>query len=115
MQPASIVLLIASSVLWVWADDRPSAENRIVATVNGENITALELEAVVRTPMDDMEQRLRQLRQASLNKLIDNRLLEQAARAAGTDTGDYLRRNVESAGVSATEVDEACTNPVESP
>jgi hypothetical protein len=45
--------------------------------------------------VEDLEQRARQLRQTALNKLIDNLLLEQAARAAGTDTDDYLRRNVE--------------------
>ena len=57
--------------------------------------------------LEDMEKRARQLRQTALNKLIDNLLLEQAARKAGTDTDGYLRRNVESVEVSPAEVDQA--------
>lgn len=81
--------------------------SRVVATVNGESITSAQLDAVIRTQLDELEQRARQLRQAALNKLIDNLLLEQAARKAGTDPTEYLRRNVESAGVTDPEVDQA--------
>ena len=98
---------IACSLLLSWADDRPSGANRVVATVNGDEISSAQLDAAVRTQLEDLEQRARQLRQTALNKLIDNLLLEQAARAAGTDTDDYLRRNVESVGVSPADVDQA--------
>jgi len=99
--------VVVCSLLLSWADDRPGDANRVVATVNGEDITSGQLDAAVRTQLDDLEQRARQLRQTALNKLIDNLLLEQAARAAGTDTGDYLHRNVESVEVSPAEVDQA--------
>lgn len=98
---------IACSVLLSWADDRPPGADRVIATVNGEDITSAQLDAVVRTQLEDMEKRARQLRQTALNKLIDNLLLEQAARKAGTDTDGYLRRNVESVEVSSAEVDQA--------
>lgn len=99
--------VIAWSVFLSSAGDGPPEANRVVATVNGESITSAQLDAVVRTQLEDLERRARQLRQAALNKLIDNLLLEQAARKAGTDTADYLRRNVESVGVSSAEVDQA--------
>ena len=99
---------IALGVLLSWAgEDQSSEGNRVIATVNGENITAAQLDAVVRTQLDDLEQRARQLRQTALNKLIDNLLLEQAARKTGMDAAEYLRRNVESVEVSSTEVDQA--------
>jgi len=109
MTPAVLryLSLIALGTLLSSADDRRSEANRVVATVNGESITSAQLDAAVRTQLEDLEQRARQLRQAALNKLIDNMLLEQAARKAGTDTADYLRRNVELVGVSSAEVDQA--------
>jgi protein-disulfide isomerase len=89
------------------ADDRQSQEARVLATVNGESITSAQLEAAVRKQMEALEERAQQLRQAALNKLIDNLLLEQAARAERVSVGDYLSRHVESVGVSAAEVDQA--------
>lgn len=92
--------VIGCSLLFSWSDE-------IVATVNGEDITSAQLDGAVRAQLNDLEQRARQLRQTALNKLIDNLLLEQAARASGTDTEGYLRRYVESVGVSSAEVDQA--------
>lgn len=98
---------IALTVVLSSADDQPPQTGRVIATVNGEGITSAQLDDVVRTQLEDLEQRARQLRQAALNKLIDNLLLEQAARNAGMDTVDYLRRKVESVEVSSVEVDQA--------
>jgi predicted DsbA family dithiol-disulfide isomerase len=86
------------------ADER---QKGVAASVNGDVITTAQLDAVVREQLEALETRARQIRQSALNKLIDNLLLEQAARADSVSTADYLRRHVESAGVSAEEVDEA--------
>jgi protein-disulfide isomerase len=102
----SLIVLTFGLLLLSRADERPAQPNRVVATVNGEDITSPQLDAAVRVQLEDLDQRARQLRQAALKKLIDNLLLEQAARAEGTTTDDYLRRNVESVGVSASEVDQ---------
>ena len=101
--PVSIVLACG---LFLWADDRRPEPDRAVATVNGEAITSAQVDAAVQTQLEELEQRARQLRQTALNKLIDNLLIEQAARAAGTDTAEFLRRHVESVGVSPSEVDD---------
>jgi protein-disulfide isomerase len=88
----------------MFADDRGKG---VAATVNGDAITAAQLDAVVREQLEAMEARARQIRQSALNKLIDNLLLEQAARAEGIGVADYLQRHVEAVGVSTAEVDEA--------
>ena len=78
-----------------------------VATVNGEAITAQQLENVVRPQLAALEERVRQMRQAALSKLIDNLLLEQDARKHFVSVDEYLRKHVESVTVAATEVDRA--------
>ncbi len=98
--------LSACTLILAGADDSRS-RNGIVATVNGAGITSAQLEAAVRKQVEALEERGRQLRQAALNKLIDNLLLEQAAQAEGCSVGDLLSRHVESVGVSTAEVDQA--------
>jgi protein-disulfide isomerase len=100
------LIFLASSFMLSAADDRAPAR-RVVATVNGEEITSAELEGAAKAQLEELEQRARQLRQAVLNKLIDNRLVEQAARAEGAAADEYLRRHVESVGASPEEVDQA--------
>jgi hypothetical protein len=78
-----------------------------VATVNGETITAQQLENVVRPQLAALEERVRQMRQAALAKLIDNLLLEQDARKHFVSVDEYLRKHVESVSVPDTEVDRA--------
>lgn len=99
-------ILIACSLLPLRAEDRPPDLKRIAAVVNGEEITFDQLEAAVRGQIEELESRARQVRQAALNKLIDNLLLEQAARAAGLDISGYLAGTVESVEVSPEEVDQ---------
>jgi predicted DsbA family dithiol-disulfide isomerase len=85
----------------------PGANPQAAATVNGETITSAQLDAVVRKQIEAIEERARQVRQAALEKLIDNLLLEQAARAEGRAVDEYLKRHVESVAVPDAEVDEA--------
>ncbi len=83
------------------------AESAVVATVNGEQITGAQLDSAVRKQIEAIEERARQIRQAALNKLIDNLLLEQAARAENRSVSEYLFQHVESVAVSPAEVDQA--------
>ena len=78
-----------------------------VATVNGEAITAQQLENAVRPQLAAVEERVRQMRQAALSKLIDNLLLEQDARKHFMSVDDYLRTRIESVTVSAADVNRA--------
>ena len=78
-----------------------------VAVVNGEAITAQQLENVVRPQLAAVEERVRQMRQAALAKLIDNLLLEQDARKHFVSVDEYLRKHVESVSVPDAEVDRA--------
>jgi protein-disulfide isomerase len=61
----------------------------------------------MRPQVQAIEDRLRQLRQETLNKLIENVLLEQAARAEGLSVDEYLARRIESIQVPASDVDQA--------
>jgi protein-disulfide isomerase len=73
--------------------------------VNGQTITAAQLEQALRPQLQAMEERVRQMRQAALSKLIDNLLLEQAARSEGTSVDQYLHARVESVSVASADVD----------
>jgi protein-disulfide isomerase len=78
-----------------------------IATVNGHTITAAQLEQALRPQLQAMEERVRQMRQAALNKLIDNILLEQAARSEAMSVDRYLETRVESVTVASADVDRA--------
>jgi protein-disulfide isomerase len=91
----------------LWAHDESGGSTGAVATVNGETITAAQLEKILRPQLQAMEERVRQMRQAALDKLIDNLLLEQAARSQGISVDQYLQTRVESITVPSTDVDRA--------
>jgi protein-disulfide isomerase len=78
-----------------------------VATVNGETITAAQLDRALRPQLQAMEERVRQMRQAALDKLIDNVLLEQAASSQGITVDQYLQTHVESITVPSADIDRA--------
>jgi protein-disulfide isomerase len=89
------------------AQDGPPLPSDTAATVNGEAITAAQLDKTLRPQIQAMEDRLRQLRQGTLNKMIDNLLLEQAARKEGISVDQLLSSRVESVTVPSQEVDRA--------
>lgn len=80
---------------------------QVVALVNGEAITAEQLEAEIRPQLDQLEQQSRRLRETMLLKLIDNLLLEQAARKENLTLEEFLARRLEAATVSEDEVEAA--------
>jgi parvulin-like peptidyl-prolyl isomerase len=78
----------------IWLQAQPVAGTEIVAMVNGEPITAAEVEESIKPQLEAIEQQLERLRRTVLPKLIDNRLLEQAARGDGVSADAYLRARV---------------------
>jgi protein-disulfide isomerase len=89
------------------AHDESHGPRSAVATVNGQAITAAQLEQALQPQMQAIEERVRQMRQAALSKLIDNTLLEQAARSEGISVDQYLQTRVESVSVAPAHVDHA--------
>lgn len=102
-----LFILIACAVFLVAAVAQRPPGAEVVASINGEAITAAELDAVTSKQIQELQQQVERLKQSALNRLIDNLLLAQAARAEGFTVEEYLRRNVESAVVSTAEVEEA--------
>ncbi len=94
-------------VTLTWLQARPATGAEIVAVVNGEPITAVELEESIKPQLEQISEQLERLRRTMLLKLIDNRLLEQASHAEGVSVEAYLRRHVERVTVSDQEVEEA--------
>lgn len=108
--------ILRLSLLWLplfcvplslMANEGLNSPEKVLATVNGQPITTAQLEAAARPQLVQLEERARQIRDATLNKLIDNVLIEQAARAQGMSTDEYINRQVESVSVSSGEVDQA--------
>ncbi len=79
----------------------------IAASVDGEAIPTAQLEKAIQNQVEQMNNRIEQFKRSMLDKLINNLLLQQAARAEGLDANGYLKVKVESITVSEDEVDEA--------
>ena len=99
-----LVLLPCALVLVHPQDNRAG---QVVAVVNGETITAAQLDAVTKKQIEAIEEQARKLKQTALNKLIDNLLLEQAAASEGVSLEEYLHKNVERVAVSQEDVEDA--------
>ncbi|HXG33912.1 MAG TPA: thioredoxin domain-containing protein [Bryobacteraceae bacterium] len=81
--------------------------NEVLALVNGEAITADRLDAELRPQLTQLEQQARRLRETMLVKLIENLLLEQAARKENLTIEEFLNRRLEQSAVSDQEVEAA--------
>jgi predicted DsbA family dithiol-disulfide isomerase len=82
------------------------SSQQVVAEVNGEKITLRQLEAELGPLMRPLEEQIRRLREAVLNRLIDNALIRQAAAREGVSLQEFVSRYVEHASVSQQEVDD---------
>lgn len=100
-----LIVLLCSAVVFPAADERQAA-GQVVAAVNGQNITAAQLEAMTRAQVEPLNRQMQQIRESALQKLIDNLLLEQAAKADGTTIDEYLRKHIKSVLVPDAEVEE---------
>jgi protein-disulfide isomerase len=84
-----------------------TSPNEVLALVNGEAITADRLDTELRPQLTELEQQARRLRETMLVKLIDNLLLEQAARKQNLTIEEFLKRRLEQISVSDQEVEAA--------
>ena len=82
----------------------PPPQESPVEIVNGETISAAELDVEIASARLQLEEQLKKLRQTALSKLIDNRLLQQEAKRRSQSVEDVLRTAVESVEVSSEEV-----------
>jgi protein-disulfide isomerase len=68
-----------------------TGKNAPVARIAGVVVTAEELDKSIRNELNEMEQKTYDLRKGALDQLINQRLVEQKAKAAGKDVNDFLR------------------------
>ena len=68
-----------------------SGKSAPVARIGATVITAEELDKSIRTELSDVEQKTYDLRKQGLDQLINTRLVEQKAKAAGKEAGEFLR------------------------
>ena len=101
-----VLYMLSLAVLAAEVCDAKRTEG-IAADVNGDPITMEQLEEAVQSQIEQMNQQLRQIKRSMLDRLINNMLLQQAARAEGLHLNEYLKIEVESVTVSDDEVDAA--------
>ncbi len=77
------------------------------ANVNGEVITVQDLDGAVDLEVAPLRERIATIRRMALNRLIDNRLIEQAARLQGVSEAEYLKEQVERVTVTDQDVEDA--------
>jgi protein-disulfide isomerase len=71
--------------------DASAGKNAPVARIGATVITAEELDKSIRGELNEIEQRTSDLRKQALDQLINQRLVEQKAKAAGKETQEFLR------------------------
>lgn len=79
----------------------------MLASVNGQSIRAGQLDDAVRPQVEPLTRQIEKTREAALNGMIDNLVLQQAADSAGLTVEDYLKANLKPAAVTDEEVTEA--------
>lgn len=90
----------------VVAAAQQNSSTRIVAEINGRTIILADLDGEIRPQLSQLEEQIRKLRQSMLGKLMDNLLLEQAAKVAGVSLDEYMRLHVEQISVTDKEVED---------
>ena len=98
-----LVVLVAFPL---WSQVSP-VDSVAAAKVNGEVIALQDLNSVVELEVAALRNRISAIRRAAINRLIDNKLIEQAARRLGLREAEYLEQEVEQVTVTDLEVDEA--------
>ena len=98
MRISPIVLGVLASAAFACQSTRPSpandpaaAGNAPVARIGTEVITASDLDKSIRGELADLEQRTYDLRKSALEQLINQKLVEGKAKAAGKPVDEFLR------------------------
>ncbi|HXE74860.1 MAG TPA: thioredoxin domain-containing protein [Candidatus Xenobia bacterium] len=93
----SAALLLALAAPGLRAQSAPAASaNQPVAVVNGEAITAADLEKALADQLDRLQSQLYEARRRKLDELIENRLLAQEAARRGVSLDALLEAEVNS-------------------
>jgi protein-disulfide isomerase len=80
-----------------------SGPNAPYARIGAEVITAGDVDKTIRGELNDMEQRTYDLRKAALDQLINQKLVEAKAKAAGKPVDEFLRAELASKVGDATD------------
>ena len=100
---AAFVLACACSKSASTSSSGPSggatAPDRVVATFNGGQITAGELEKEARPQIADLENKMYQARKQALEQMAMERIVKAEAAKAGLTEQEYIRKRVEEAPV----------------
>jgi protein-disulfide isomerase len=71
-----------------------TGKNAPVARIGADVITADELDKSIRNELNEQEQKTYDLRKQALDQLINQKLVDQKAKAAGKDATDYFRGEI---------------------
>jgi protein-disulfide isomerase len=75
-------------------DAAATGKNAPVARIAGVVVTAEEVDKSIRNELAEIEQKTYDLRKGALDQLINQRLVEQKAKAAGVEVQDFLRKEL---------------------
>jgi len=89
---SQVKVLVAPNA--VTAPDNDADRSRVLATVNGENITSEDIEKALRPLVFQAQEEMYKLRQAQLDTKINDILLEQEAQKRKTTAKDLLQAEV---------------------
>lgn len=78
-----------------------------VAIVNGDTITVQDLDNAAEMEVAPLRERIVAIRRTTLNRLIDNHLIKQAARQRDVSEAEYLKEQVEKVSITDQNVDDA--------
>ena len=91
---AAAALACQSSPAKPAAAPAESGKNAPVARIGSTVITAEELDKSIRAELADLDQKTYDLRKQGLDQLVNTRLVEQKAKAAGKEPGEFLRGEI---------------------
>ncbi len=106
-----IIFSILASWLLIWGCSKGNTmsgfENtsgsQVVATIDGNPILASELEGTVKNQMQRIETQIYQIKKQGLEELINDKLIENAAKKKGQSVEEYLKEEVDSKVIEPSE------------
>lgn len=102
----TIIFAMLASLLFVWGCSKGNtlttsgslggeSGSQVVATINGSPITGSDLNETVKKQMQRLETQVYQIKKQGLEVLIDDKLIETAAKKKGQNTEEYLKEEID--------------------
>lgn len=102
----TIIFAMLASLLFVWGCSRGNtltssgsfggeSASQVVATINGNPISGGDLNESVKKQMQRLETQVYQIKKQGLESLIDEKLIETAAKKKGQDVEVYLKEEID--------------------